>query len=206
MFRRSVLVLALAAISSDGSAQVYRKQKPPEPVTVTGVLKGANGNHDGHTEWLAFVATEAAAYLLVGGGKDFNELKQLVGKRVSVRGTLITEVQDGGKMVPLTGTVGGIRYVGNFTIAAIADVQLQAITELTGTVKEVEQPSAADPKKPVKLLQLSSSGDKPTVYTASPEAAKALKEHLGKTVRVRGYVTGDRIEAVDSTAPVEPAK
>jgi hypothetical protein len=75
-------------------------------------------------------------------------------------------------------------------------------------VAEVEPPAADKPKgkSQVKVLQLRGDGDKPVVHAISPEAGKKLKEHLGKLVRVRAYVAGDRIEAVDAVAVEQPAK
>lgn len=195
----AALALAVAAPAQKGPQA--------QASTVTGVLKGATSTHDGSTDWCAFVASETATYLIVYTGKDYATLKKLLDKRVAVRGELVTELVHEGKKVQLAGSVGAIHYSGNLTIQGVADVQAQAVSELTGTVAEVEQPAADKAKgKAVKVLQLRSEGNKPVVHAVSPEAAKKLKEHLGKLVRVRAYVAGDRIEAVDSVAAVEPAK
>jgi hypothetical protein len=204
LLRQSLLVMALTIAT--GLAQEPRRPAT-RTSTVTGVLVGATSNHDGSADWIAFVAGESATYLIVYTGKDYGDLKKLLNKRVAVQGEAVTEMTHDGKKVQLAGAVGSIHYQGNLSIQSLANVQLQAVTELTGTVQEVEQPAEGQAKdrQPAKVLQLRSEDEK-VVHGASAEAAKKLKEHVGKLVRVRAYVAGDRIEAIDSVAAVTPSK
>lgn len=200
------LCLFFAATPS-ASAQEKRgaPASRPTPTTVTGVLKGAAYTHDGKTEWAAFVVGESATYGVNGGGDAYASLKKLVGKRVAVRGDVATEFTGpDGKTLKLSGTFAGIRYDGNVGIRTVEDVSLQPLTALVATVERREEKSAADPQKPIKTYRLVVDGERPSIYEASPAAAKRLQDHVGKRMTVRCYLNGATVDAVESVSPAPP--
>lgn len=207
MLNRSSIVVFLVGVALSITPQLHAQRRPaetrPSAEAVSGVLKGALSTHDGATDWCAFVVGDKATYLITCRADDYATMKKLTGKRVIARGSVTTEVKEpSGETIKIGGTVGGIKYQGCVEVTAIKDVVLQPIEELTGKVEEIEIKSSTDPKKVERSIRFSVAGETPKVFGVSPAAAKKLKDHVGKSVSIRAYLNGDRIDEIEKATPI----